>query len=280
MSSRKKSLSKIARDADLSHWLGEGSAGQETLFLHFDPYLYAADKHLVSHMNRLSFASEEHDDLPQATLWLADGLPIFWHLPLLCRSYNVTVVSDDDDDILNAATTFFEAEQIGFEEIFKNFTSAVRLLVYMQSCWESRGDFVAVVRAAIQCLEEDGEAVFILPAWGDREDALQVCWADGEYTPLADILAGSVFRLPAPDGVKSASLADIAALPDLGARAFVDTHRAFWGRNIARGKGAVRGREVISQQCYARLLEEDISPYLFDEHRDKRWVVVLNWVCP
>ena len=254
---RKPYAGRHKEESEQRHWLEEGVAGQESLLLELDAWLYALDQPLAAIASGVAHACVPRQERPFAVF-----IPLYdtigWQLASLSKHYNVYLWSENGDELLTRAANVFGAEIVD-EDLLGQLEHEVDFFLCSNYVWTSEQTFKRAVRNARASLSREGRACFVLRGTGAGED-ISVVWREGTSTALAEILAAEPAALPPVAENRLIALKDadpVSLLP-----AFLKRNRDFFGRNM---------RELFLQ----RMQEEDFGkPF---ERRSGEWALLLVW---
>ena len=257
---RKPHSGKRIRPSDVRHWLDEGVAGQESLRLELDPFLYAADAAVYRIASSVAHRNRDKNARPVALFVPACG-GIGWQLGFLSQHYDVVLICDDADAITVAAAEHFNVELCN-GAVPSHFESVGSFYLMTKLRWGSSSELIDELRDAESWLHPGGvvAAVFLAKEEGEGPE---ICWADGSSVPVKQFANGEVFRLPKPSAVQSVALPSVNPCDGALVSKFLKRNRAYFGRGV---------RELFLE----RASDPDFSePFGYDGSIN--WAVTATW---
>lgn len=252
-SNRKPETRRKEHDASENHWLQEGTAGQESLLLELDPFLFAADQTISTLSSSIAFNFEPDDyEKPFAVLVPPDGA-IGWPLGYLSKHYNTYLALDDEDELACQAADRFNAKIIPVESRLE-VEHDISFYLNTRLSWRDFAHLAQIARAAFQLLRDDGLACFVLPALKRGAKTL-IQWGANEPTDFSLFSSAGVLSLPEPKQVHNCVLSEIDPIEQLPH--FLKRNREFFGRNT-RELFLERMQEADFRDCFAKCAEDKL----------------------
>lgn len=255
---RRKLIQARRRGDDSNHWLGEGIAGQESLLIDLDPYLYAADP-IISKSIAQSARAYSGDNARALGVIVTPAEAIPWHIAHMRKWCEVCVCAPDYDPLLEEVVGAFDATLYS-NGIPSTLEGKTDLLLFGGGAFRVQSEFWEALDLAERMLSPDGRAHFVLRGKGDA-DNLHVVFEE-------EIPCGELFAHESLDAFKytedaASSFRRLGLEHDLGMGEFWKRHRDFFGKDV---------RDLV----LSRLYEEEFQ-HLFTS-KDEQWSMVLTVV--
>ena len=248
----RKGFKRTARDRS-NHWLGEGSDGQDALFVEVEPGLLTIDHALCKFASQFANAYDGYHTKPLSVL-VPPQDAVGFHLGFLHERFDVWLWSANSDDLLESAADHFNAQVIA-NDLPGSLLGSVDLFVYTDSRWDSAQKFAEELLEISAFLSEAGQCAAVLPVIIESGEG-RILWGVDSTTSVADFIKSGVFRLESPSASTVVPFKAINTDPSLTASAFVKRHRGFFGKNS----------EAF---CAARFREQDFLESAEDETQSR-----------
>jgi hypothetical protein len=254
LKNKTKKWKRFNKEDDLQHWLGQGSLGQESLFLELCPYLYILDQSIYKLAYQVASQHEIRGDKPVALIVSAQDT-IGWQIGYISKLFDIYLCSSPDTPGLYEAANKFG----GIVSSFDNVNEQADFYLHIDSKWENENDFLLTAKASFR---KSINGAFVLKCFG-TENELEICWEDGSKTPLSEFLEPSgFFGFPRPDYVLSRCLKDIALKENYGVSAFLKRNKAYFGKNAR-------------DYCFDRINDNDFRESFSDDLASCRWATLM-----
>ncbi|MCB0323233.1 MAG: hypothetical protein KDD69_06645 [Bdellovibrionales bacterium] len=254
------------------HWLGEGSAGQESLLLELEPIAYVLDQAVASISTAVAHRLSLRHEKPFAVLVPPAG-SVGWQLGYLIKRFNVYLCADPTDDHSQEAADRFGAKLIR-GEFDAELEHEIGFFLFGGAEWEDRNTFAFAVRQAQACTADDGIVSALL--LGERTIGAsgacetRVLWSDGSSSAMAELGGLSGFTLGVPISTHTVELTMANALDSGRMSAFLKRNRAYFGRET---------REMLAN----RIRDEDFCQHFQDvsvrhaQDTPTRLAILVSW---
>ena len=255
---KRRPLQVRRRSEDSTHWLGEGLAGQESLLIDLDPYLYAADP-IVSKSIAQSAHHYDGDNARALGVIVTPEEAIPWHIAHMRKWCEVCVCAPSYDPLLEEVAHTFDAT-LYTDGIPAMLEGKADLLLFGGGAFRVQSEFWGAIDLAERMLSTDGKAHLILRGKGNGDELL-VAFEE-------DIPASEIFSHESLDAFQftedaAQSFRKLGQEHDLGMAEFWKRHRDFFGKDV---------RDLVM----SRLYEEEFQ-HLFSS-REEHFSIVLTVV--
>lgn len=221
----RRGLEEVSR-----HWLNEGAAGQQSLFLELDPVLYALDPDIARLAVSRAHAYDGDERRPFAVLAPPSG-SVGWQAGLFAKHFNLYLWAETQIEEFDAAVDYFGLEWV--IDLASRVTGIADFIAVTDRQWNTKRQLLTVAGQVAQALGPEGLACFALQAVLSPEELL-FTWGDGTTSTIREIcqaLGAADAAVPLRSAIETAEvLARVDRFDRERVANFLKRHRDFFGR--------------------------------------------------